>query len=326
MVGATGYTGRELVDLLLDHPDFVLEHLTSRTFSGRDFASVYPEFTDRLTRVCEPLDPPRLNAFDVVFLCLPHGKSMEIVPEVDLGETRVVDLAADYRFSDASSFEGAHGLDHTHPDGVPKAVYGLTEYFSDEICGASLVANPGCYSTASLVPLLPLVREGLIEGPVYVDAKSGISGAGRTPSERNTFVVVNEDVIPYRVGEHHDEPEICQFLPGISLTFVPHVIPADRGIEAAVYAHVDDADGAKAVEQRIHALCDEHALFRFQDSPAGIKAVARTPYCDLSVVTRDRTVVIFSCLDNLRKGAASQAIQNANLQFGFPVERGLLPA
>lgn len=323
-MGATGYTGRELVELLLDHPVFTIGRLTSHTFSGRDFASVYPEFTDRLERVCEPLDPPRLNEHDLVFLSLPHGKSMEIVPEIDLDETRVVDLAADYRFGDPEAFARAYDQDHADPEGVREAVYGLTEFYPGDIGRANLIANPGCYATACLVPLVVLLAEGLVESPVHVDAKSGISGAGRTPSEANTFVRCNEEVRPYRVADHRHQPEMEQFLPGDSeLTFVPHVVPMDRGIEAALYARADDPE---AVVERLRELCAEHSFYRYHPRPAGVKAVSRTPYLDLAAVPDGSSVVVFSCLDNLRKGAASQAIQNANLQFDLPVERGLLEA
>jgi len=322
VVGATGYTGREIVDLLLTHPDFRIDCLTSRTFVGESYASVYPEFAGRLEHVCESLDPARLNEHDLVFLSLPHGRSMEIVPHLDLQETRVVDLAADYRFADPAAFERAYDTDHADPGGLERAVYGLTEFFADEVAQARLVANPGCYATACLVPLLALLEEGWVEPPVHIDAKSGISGAGRTPSEANTFVRCNEDIRPYRVARHRHEPEMTQFLSDDApLTFVPHVIPLDRGIEAALYVRCDD--GEAAVE-RLRSLAGEHPFFRHRSRPAGVKAVARTPYLDLCAVPDGSSLVVFSVLDNLQKGAASQAVQNANLQFGYPVQRGLL--
>lgn len=325
VVGATGYAGAELVSLLDEHPRLELSYLTSRSFTGQSFASVYPRFQNEVELECEALEESRLSDYDVVFLALPHGVSQEIVPEIDLSGTRVVDLGADYRFPGPEQFSETYESTHSDPENLEHAVYGLAEFNAEQIKQASLIANPGCYATAALLPLTRLLRAELVEGPVYIDAKSGLSGAGRSPKPANTFVNCNEEIKPYKVGSHRHSPEIETHLPDSSVSplFVPHVVPADRGIEAAVYLSRRPGTTASDLEDSLRNFAADCSLIRFREQPAGIKAVARTPYCDLAVTSRAEKVIVFSCLDNLLKGAASQALQNANLMFDYGMTLGL---
>lgn len=324
VVGATGYTGAELVHQLDVHPTFSPDYLTSQSFVGQSFSEVNPRFSNRVDLKCEKLNIDRLSDFNLVFLALPHGKSMELVPQIDTSKTMVVDLSADYRFDDYRKFEESYDRDHNDPQTNHQAAYGLTEFFQDSIQSADVVACPGCYSTAMLVPLLILQAEGLVHGSVMVDAKSGISGAGRKPKTTNTFVNCNEDIRPYKVAEHRHEPEVQQYLEDGNVTFVPHVIPVDRGIEAALYLNLESEAKANRAVSILRSGCKDRRFFRYREEPAGIKATVRTPYCDISAKAQGASLMVFSCLDNLNKGAATQAIQNANCMTGLAPETGLL--
>jgi len=260
-------------------------------------------------------------------LAVPHTVSMNIVPQLDLDSTQVVDLAADYRFPSVSDFNDTYEIKHADPDNNEQAVYGLTEHNREQIAGAALVANPGCYATAALLPLVTLLKDNLVTGPFFIDAKSGISGAGRKPSATTTFVARNEDILPYKVGVHRHQAEIAAHLPATDVEplFVPHVIPVDRGIEAALYCSPRSSVDFAQIETSLKDFCERHRLLRYRSEPAGIKAVANTPYCDITAIKGgEGRLVVFSCLDNLLKGAASQALQNANLVFGFESSTGLL--
>ncbi|MFP4687004.1 MAG: N-acetyl-gamma-glutamyl-phosphate reductase, partial [bacterium] len=189
VVGASGYAGAEVVALLADHPDITVDSVISRTYSGQPFASLYPRFSGKVEKKFQSLEYDTVASSDIVFLAVPHTTSMQIVPELRKRNKslKIVDLAADYRFNSADKFEEVYGVEHNDPDNVASAAYGLAEYNSDSIKNADLVANPGCYATAVLVPLVALAEENLLDGNVFVDAKSGISGAGRGPAEATTF-------------------------------------------------------------------------------------------------------------------------------------------
>lgn len=329
VVGSTGYGGAELVDLLHRHPSFSPDYLTSRSYVGEPFSSVYPRFKGRVDNPCQELDLNRLAHHDLAFFALPHGKSMEYVSGLDLDEIKVVDLAADYRLYPASRFEEVYETDHQDPDGVSDAVFGLTEYFSESIRSARLVACPGCYVTASLVALYPLAEEKIIGDDFFIDAKSGVSGAGRSPSDANTFVNCNDNIKPYKVARHRHAAEIQQCLKeagfsDVDFSFVPHVNAMDHGIEAAIYFQAPGADSAQRVPELLRSVADENELVRYFEDPPGVKPVVKTPYCDLSATVDGDRVIVFSTLDNLWKGAASQAVQNANLMLDRPMTEGLV--
>jgi len=253
---------------------------------------------------------------------------MDYVSEIDLHETKVVDLAADYRLSSPEQFENVYDVQHSDPAGYDAAVYGLSEYFSEKISASNLVACPGCYPTSCLVPLYPLADEKLLPDPFYVDSKSGVSGAGRKPNSANTFVNCNETIRPYDVAQHRHAPEIGDVLEKTgsrpNYTFVPHINTMDHGIESAVYLTADSGESAREIRDCVRNRAHQHEFFRYFEEPPGVKPVVKTPYCDLSVTCDGPRVVVFCTLDNLWKGASSQAVQNANLMFDRPMSEGLL--
>jgi N-acetyl-gamma-glutamyl-phosphate reductase len=325
VVGATGYTGSELVACLHDHPNFECTLATSRQHAGKSLSELYPRFEGTIDLTFEDPDPDHLNECDLLFLAVPHGTSMEWVPEIDRADTKVVDLAGDYRVPDPDRFQAAYGIEHTDPQGLSEAVYGLAEHNEGSIRGADFVANPGCYVTSVLLPLIPLVEKELVDPPVFVDSKSGISGAGRSPSETTMFMNVNDEVKPYSIGTHRHQTEMEAHLPReCPMTFVPHVVSADRGIESAIYTQPASDSAVREARDVIRGFCDEHEALRYREEPVGMKAVTGQSYCDMTVKGSEDGLVVVSCLDNLRKGAASQAIQNANLMFERPTNEGLL--
>ena len=325
VIGASGYTGSELVRLLSKHPSFNCIQATSRRAAGESLASLYPRRTDELQITLEEPDLERLRRCDLIFLAVPHGTSMDWVPRLDDGQRTIVDLAGDYRISDVDQFETAYQIDHTDRDRLNEFVYGIPELYEEEIRSARFIANPGCYVTSVLLPMIPLVKQDWIEGPVFVDSKSGISGAGRDPSSTTTFMNVNNEIRPYKIGNHRHQTEMTHHLGrSLDLRFVPHIISAERGLESAIYAKLKGEITLKQVRNWVEDWADPQPLLRYRREPVGIKAVARTPFCDLSLTGDDDALIIISTLDNLLKGAASQALQNANLAFDLPMETGLV--
>lgn len=325
IVGGTGYTGSELLRLLVPHPQVSLAEITSRAEAGLAVAEMFPHLRGRLDlRFTEP-DAARLSECDLVFFATPNGTAMKLVPELLASGTRVIDLAADFRLEDSAEWERWYGMPHACPDLLEEAVYGLPELNRELIRGSSLVANPGCYPTAVTLGFLPLLEAGLVDPRWLVaDAKSGVSGAGRKASVGIAMAEVGESFKAYAVGGHRHLPEISQnlapFAGGeLQLTFVPHLVPMIRGIEATLYARLGDSG------------TDLQGLFerRFADElfvdvlPAGThpetRSVRGSNHCRIAVTEplNRGTAVVQSVIDNLVKGAAGQAVQNMNLMFGF---------
>ncbi|MGI9571398.1 MAG: N-acetyl-gamma-glutamyl-phosphate reductase, partial [Desulfobulbia bacterium] len=242
VVGATGYAGAELVRLLSGHPHVTLTVITSRTYAGEAFGHVFPAMTGVVNLKCEEYDIDNINEnSDVIFTALPHKLPMEIVPELLEKGKKVIDLSADFRFSDAGRYE-AHYQPHSAKSLLSQAVYGLSEVHADDIRKATLVGNPGCYPTSVLLPLVPLVNEGMLElNTIIADSKSGVSGAGRSPSLTTLYGAVTESFKAYKVAAHRHNPEIEEVLSqkagrDVSITFVPHLLPMSRGMETTIYA------------------------------------------------------------------------------------------
>lgn len=331
ILGGTGYTALELCRILLQHPHAEITALTSRTETAH-VADVHPSLAGRLDLRLENLSPPQLaERADVVFGCLPHVASMETVPSLLDAGLKVVDLSADYRLNDAAVYEKWYGHAHTDPGRLGSTVYGLPELFADRIQGQSLIANPGCYTSTSILALAPLICGGYVEPTgIIIDAKSGVSGAGRTPKQNLLFAECNESLVAYSVGTHRHQPEIEQVLTTVSgrpvdVIFTPHLTPMDRGIEATIYAVP-----AKAVTQpELLAACREfyrgRPFVRVVDRIPGSKDTAHTNFFDMTVRVVKNRVVVLACLDNLIKGAAGVAVQNFNLICGYPETAGLLP-
>jgi N-acetyl-gamma-glutamyl-phosphate reductase len=332
IIGASGYGGGELARLLLGHSEVELVHLTAETKAGEAMADLYPNlraFTDLIT---EPTDLERIGRdSDVVFLALPNGKAMELVPAL-VPHVRVVDLGADFRFSDAQVYEQWYKMPHRSPELLERATYGLTEFRRSEIRRAEIVGNPGCYPTAALIAILPLVQSGHVRaGGIIVDAKSGVSGAGRGVSLATHFSEVNENVKPYNVAAHRHTPEIEQELARqagmpAAVTFTPHLIPMTRGILATVYATLTKPlAAAEATNVLLETYAGEPFVRVLTDGLPQTKATYGSNLCDVAVRVdqRNNVAIAMAALDNLVKGASGQAVQNMNVMLGFPEDLGL---
>ena len=332
ILGATGYTGRELIKILLNHPEAQIVYLGTRREDRPQISQIHPELTGRIEAACEKLDMELVaGRTDFVFSCLPHTASMDFVPQCLDAGLKVVDISADYRLRDAQIYEKWYEAEHTDIQHLAESVYGLPELFADDITKARLVANPGCYPTGAILGLAPLVSRGLIElENIIIDAKSGISGAGRTPSPTLHFPECNESVAAYNVGVHRHTPEMDQILSQlaekeISVTFVPHIVPMDRGILSTIYVHLAKEISQGEVEELFADFYKEapFVLLRKDDLPA-TKDVWGTNFCHLALRSFGRKAVIISAIDNLIKGASGQAVENMNLMAGFERTEGLL--
>jgi N-acetyl-gamma-glutamyl-phosphate reductase len=331
VVGGTGYTGVELLRLLVAHPEVELGVITSRSEAGRPVADLFPNLRGCTELEFTAPDAGQLEACDLVFFATPNGTAMTLVPALLEAGVRVIDLAADFRFGNAADWEQWYGIPHACPQFLDEAVYGLTEVNRDAVATARIVANPGCYPTAVQLGLLPLLEAGVIDaGHIVADAKSGVSGAGRSPATGTLLCEASENFRAYGVAGHRHLPEIRQGLAEaaggpVGLTFVPHLTPMIRGIHATLYARLT-ADST-----------DLQALFetRYRDEafvdvlPAGAhpetRSVRGANQCRIAVHRPQDadTVVVLSVIDNLVKGAAGQAVQNMNVMYGLPESTGL---
>ena len=324
--GASGYAGALCARLLHRHPSFALTTVTSRSDVGRRLDELYPQH--RVPMVMEELDLERHAEVDAAIVAYPHGAAAELVVQLRRRDVKVVDLSADFRLRDAAVYEEWYRR-HPAPELLAEAVYGLPEHYRSAIAGASLVANPGCYPTAAILGLAPLARAGLI-ADVVIDAKSGVSGAGRGATDQTHFVSVDENMNAYSVPRHRHTPEIEQELALLGadrpVTFTPHLIPLDQGELVSCYVTPGNG-GLGAADARsiyLDAYADE-AFVEVVSAPPGVRAVRETNICRISVHADERTgrVIVFSVIDNLWKGTASQAVQNLNLMFGRPEEEGI---
>jgi N-acetyl-gamma-glutamyl-phosphate reductase len=324
--GAAGFTGALTARLLLRHPSFELRALTARSDQGRRLDDLYPHH--RVPIELEELDLERHADVDAAVVAYPHGAAAPLVAQLRDRGVRVVDLSADFRLHDPAVY-GRWYREHLAPELLPEAVYGLPERYREQIRGADLVANPGCYPTATLLALGPLAREDLI-GDVIVDAKSGVSGAGRAPSEKTHFVTADENVNAYGVPRHRHIPEIEQELAALGanvrVTFVPHLVPLDQGELVTCYVTPSAEVGDLASLEALYA--DAYAgepFVELTSKPPGMRDVRETNICRISVHHDERTgrLIVFAAIDNLWKGAASQAVQNLNLMFGLREEEGI---
>jgi N-acetyl-gamma-glutamyl-phosphate reductase len=334
VAGASAYAGGELVRWHTHHPAVDDEHVTAFPEQGRPLADVVPNlrgFGDHTLNGAGWQEMARDS--DVVFLALPHGAAMEAVPVLLEGGARVVDLGADFRLKDPAVYARWYGSDHVAAEFLGEAVYGLPEVNREALRGARLVANPGCYPTAAALALLPLLASGRVHGPVIVDAKSGVSGAGRNPSAASHFSEVNENVRPYNLGRHRHGPEMEQTFAAagtpIPVYFAPHLAPMTRGILATCYAPLSDS----LTEEELlgiyrDAYGNEPFVRVLEEALPQTKATLGSNFCDVAVrVDAERGLAVaVSAIDNLVKGAAGQAIQNMNLMFGLPETEGLWSA
>ena len=333
IIGATGYAGAELLRLLLGHPKAEVVHITSESHTGETISSIYPHLSGLYDRPLESMeDIERIGAdSDFVFVGLPAGHAMKIGRALEKTPVRIIDLGADYRFRDTSVYEAWYKVTHIHPEA--ECVYGLAELYRDEIRDAKIIGNAGCYTTASILALAPLVKKGLVEtASIVIDAKSGVSGAGRTAKLANHFPELYDNFKAYGVATHRHTPEIEQALTGLGgepvvLNFTPHLVPMSRGILATCYARLKTDVTAEAVDEAFHALYDGEYFIRLRGRGAypETKHVRGSNFCDLGwhIDPRTRRVIVLSAIDNLVKGAAGQAVQNFNIACGFDERLGI---
>ncbi len=335
--GASGYTGQELLRLLIGHPNTNVVVVTSRKLKDIGVSEVYPAFAGITDLRFVDSSPKNLvSSCDVVFLALPHGEAMNVASEFVEAGVKVIDLSADFRLKDVSVYEEWY-TKHSSPDLLRSAVYGLPELYKNDLKKACLVANPGCYPTAAILALAPLVACGIIrEDTLVVDAKSGASGAGRKLVQELSFCEVNGDFKAYKVNTHQHIPEINQVLSRLSehtmdVTFVPHLLPVERGILETVYCFRKPVSGRKrgipGTVRRLFANFYETEPFirlKEEGSFPRLKDVRGTNFCDIGIKEEADRIIVISAIDNLVKGAAGQAVQNMNIMCGFSEKEGLL--
>jgi N-acetyl-gamma-glutamyl-phosphate reductase len=326
VVGGSGYIGGEIVRLLSRHPRISLEAITSRQLAGQKVADAHPFLRGYVDLTfSESVDGQGL---DVVFLATPHGASMNLVPGLMRSGAKVIDLSGDYRLKDPQEYKRWYGHEHTDPENLGRAVYGMNELYWDEIREADLVANPGCYPTCSTLGLAPLFANHLVEGGVIIDAKSGTSGAGAEPTKATHHPNCGASVTPYKVGTHRHTPEIAQNLTRLQgrlaeVVFTPHLIPVVRGMLCTMYLRLNE-DLTKQELLGVYTEFFRRKRFVRLTEVPWMQAVVGSNHCDVGLeVVGPRKVVVMSAIDNLIKGGAGQAVQNCNAMFGMPEEMGL---
>jgi N-acetyl-gamma-glutamyl-phosphate reductase len=333
IVGATGYTGVELLRLLLHHPQVEVTALTSQKYAGVPIDQVFPSLMKGLDLKCEELSVEQISKkTEFVFTAVPHKTAMEIVPSFYRVGKKVVDLSADFRFTDAATYEKWYQK-HTAVDLLSESVYGLPELHREKIRNAKIVGNPGCYPTGALIGFIPLVKKGLIslEG-IVIDSKSGVTGAGRDVVLESLFCEVNEGVKAYKIFAHRHTPEIDQELSllarkEIRVTFAPHLIPMDRGILSTLYVRLTKKMKTEELLDVFHDFYQAEPFVRIysKEKFPNTKNVRGSNYCDIGVKVNesDGRAVIVTAIDNLVKGASGEAVQNMNIMLGYPETMGL---
>ena len=331
IINVTGYIGSELARLLYQHPQVELKSVTGRSAAGQELGDVFPSLGKTRLSIKDEID----NDVDVIFVAMPHKSSVDVVPPLLKKGIKVIDASADFRLKNAGEYPRWYGFNHPSPELLNEAVYGLPELHRDDIASATLIANPGCYSTGAVLALAPVVKEGLIYPDIIIDSKSGVSGAGRTLGLTTHYSETNENTYAYSLEGHRHLPEIEQELrelnPGFSLsiTFVPHLVPMTRGILSSCYARLRAGKLAERVKEELRRLYQEF----YRDAPF-IQITSRPPQtkhawgnnsCFIypTVDLKTGRLVVISCLDNLVKGGAGQAVQNMNLMFSLPETTGL---
>jgi N-acetyl-gamma-glutamyl-phosphate reductase len=328
VAGASGYAGALAAKLVWRHPSLELARVTARSDVGRRLAELYPRY--RVPLELEELDLERLEDVDAAIVAYPHGVAAPVVAEMRGLGIQVVDLSADFRLRELPTYENWYGP-HGEPALLAGAVYGLTELYREQVRDSDLVANPGCYPTAAVLALAPLAERGLITD-VVIDAKSGVSGAGRGAGDRHQFVNVDENFLAYGVEGHRHEPEIDQelreLLPngsaGPGLTFVPHLLPIDQGLLASCYARLSESISPEALCDLYEQRYADEPFVELTAAPPGVRDVRDTNLCLIHPTVDDGgRAVVFAAIDNLWKGASGQAVQNLNLMLGLPETEGL---
>lgn len=333
VLGATGYAGIELVRLLSMHPQTEIKILGSQSFDGQRISEVYPNFKGILEKECEKTDIDKVAECDVAFTALPHGASKEVIPEIIKRGVKVIDLSGDFRYDDVSVYERWYGQKHSSPELLKESVYGMPELYRDKIKNARLIGNPGCYTTCSILGTVPLLKSGVGNSEnIIVDAKSGVTGAGRGLSQQVHFCECTENMKAYKVATHRHTSEIEQELShaagrDVMISFTPHLIPVKRGILATIYVNLNKKCTTEELTQLYREFYKDEFFVRVKD--AGVlpetKHVAGSNFVDIGIVADERLqrAVVVSALDNIFKGAAGQAVQNMNIMFGLDEKTGI---
>lgn len=333
IVGSTGYAGQQLLWFLSSHPNVEIKFLSSHSYTGKMYNSIYGSYKNIREDIC--IDNTKaeemLKDINVLFLGMPHGESFNIVKKALLLGVKVIDLGSDYRLKDELEYKYWYGLEHGASDILPYSVYGLPELWREDIKKANIVANPGCYPTASILGLAPIISSKLIDNSsIIIDAKSGVSGAGRSAFIGNIFTEVNENFKAYKVGEHRHTPEIEQELSkiggnSINITFTPHLVPMNRGILATIYGNLKENVEYEDIKKIYEEFYKDEIFVRIKDEMPETRWVRGSNYCDISfkIDKRTKRIIIVSSIDNLVKGAAGQAIQNMNLMFSLDEKTGI---
>lgn len=335
IVGATGYGGAELIRLLAGHPEVQIANLYSSSAEGETLEKTFPHVSGLGLPNLSPIEAKSMSADnDVVFLATPAGVSAGLSPQLmELGKAKVIDLSGDFRLESGDAYRSWYKHEPAPAEWVQKAVYGLTEWNQEQVAGAALVANPGCYPTATLLALIPMMRSGWVKPNSWiVDAKSGVSGAGRGMSMGVHYSEINESIHAYKVAKHQHTPEIEQELAKQSgvesfVQFTPHLVPMTRGILVTAYGQLETGVSQQQIQELLEATYADKPFVRVR--PAGshphTKEVLGSNYCDIAAHVDERTgrVILLSVIDNMVKGAAGQAVQNMNVMFQLPEKTGL---
>lgn len=333
VLGATGYAGIELVRILSAHPEAEISVLGSKSFAGQKICDVYQNFNHILDNECEELDLDKVAQCDIAFTALPHGASKTVIPQILEHGVKVIDLSGDYRYDDALVYEKWYGQTHSSPELLKESVYGLPELHRDIIKDARLIGNPGCYTTCSILGAFPLLKSGIGSTEnIIIDAKSGVTGAGRGLSMQCHFCECTENTKAYKIALHRHTSEIEQELSKaaqkqIMLSFTPHLIPQKRGILATIYINLNKPSTTEEILELYKEFYKNEFFVRVKDINMlpETKHVAGSNFVDIGVVVDERLqrAVVVSALDNIVKGAAGQAVQNMNLMFGLDEKTGL---
>jgi N-acetyl-gamma-glutamyl-phosphate reductase len=322
--GTTGYAGLQLINLLNRHQSIEIKFAASNRYANEKLSSIYRQFKGELdlTLVSTEQAFEEIHAVDLVFLALPHTISMSIAKRIITSnkDVKIIDLSGDFRFNDVQTYEKYYDTKHILKDALKKFTYGLPELYRKEIIKSQYVANPGCYPTSAILPLYPLIKEKIIcSKNIIIDSKSGLSGTGRKENINFLFTESVNNVYAYNTGTHRHQPEIRDHLFDADLLFSPHIVPSVRGIFSTIYCQLEENITERAIEELYEKYYEEEYFIRFSKLLPKVNQVQRTNYCDISYTLdpKNKRLILYSCIDNLMKGAASQAIQNMNLMLGF---------
>lgn len=333
IIGATGYTGEELLKSLIKHQNIDIVFLTSEREKGTPVSSYYPSLPGLSHLSFISVNDCLINKVDLVFICLHAGESVKWTKPLLENGVRVIDLGSDFRFKSPKDYKDWYHMDYPYPELLKNAVYGLTEWHREEIRTAQVVGNPGCYPTSVLLALLPFLKEGIIENsPIIIDSKSGVSGAGKNPTSTTHYVSVNENISPYKVGRIHRhvgemEKELKLFGRLMPIIFTPHLVPLTRGMLSTIYFELkEDKSKIDLFALLEQSYANEPFIILCRDYLPEIKFAVNTNYCFIGVekIANTNMVILFSAIDNLAKGASTQAVQNMNVMLGFEEKTGLI--